>query len=167
MKAKIVLPIVLVAIVLFVLLKPAAEVAESPVVEAPVQTREAPLDEVVLPQDSPPEVPLGSPFVGLSEENAKERLRSSRNLIAADPSLSDEDRERHIAQLNTVYAGQFGEAPAMNAADLAEQERLRAVIENYKAELDQVKGDAGLSREQQKAEIRRIVREYMQQLEGN
>ncbi len=168
MKAKIALPILLVIILIgiFIWQRPERDVAapQPTPLSAP---REAARDEAPLDEHSEPfEMPQGNPFVGLSEEGAKERLQSTRNLIAADPSLPDEVREQQIANLNAVYAGQFGAAPAMSAADLEEQERLRAVIENYKAELDQVKRDAGLSREEQKAEIRRIVREYMQQLEG-
>ncbi len=105
-------------------------------------------------------------FEGLDQAEAAAKLRELRNITQADPSMDAAAKEREIMALNAVYQNGYGEAPAENSFDMAEQERIRGVLMDYRSELDQLRNNPSMSKEQRRAAIDEIFDRYMQEIEG-
>ncbi|MCA9773847.1 MAG: hypothetical protein KC466_15625, partial [Myxococcales bacterium] len=151
------------------------EPARTPTAEARVSTPTAPAPAPPgAPAPIPPPLPMDPPPAegpraltdfakskGMkTDEEAKARYRDTRNAIAADPTITEEERRSHIDALGRALWGDEGTPPPETEADRLSQEELREKLVDLKARAERLRDDDSMDREEKAEEIRRLVGEF-------
>jgi hypothetical protein len=97
----------------------------------------------------------------LPPEEVESRFRNARNVWAADPGLTAEERDRRIREFGKMLWGTEGKIPEETEEDRQAQERIRQELLEFKESVELLREDENLDRKEGQAEIHRLLTEFL------
>lgn len=96
---------------------------------------------------------------------AARRLRSARNLWAADPGMSREERDRLVRELAVALWGPDARVPEETDLDREAQEQIRIASQELKRRAVALQNDPDLGREDKESELNQLIDAFLRTVE--
>lgn len=97
----------------------------------------------------------------LTPEQAKRQFIRARNHLNADPTVSKAERQRTLNEMAHALLGENAVIPEETAADILQQEKIKAQIQVFKQDVDQIKSDPSLSDGDKSSAISKLFKNFV------